>query len=63
MAVDKEAFHTQWYDKAGDIVCGHEKSDKSDAGNDIEKTGVNGYNVPFVNNGFTKYVFTIKSNF
>ena len=23
------------------------------AGNGIQKTGVNGYNVPFVNNGFT----------
>ena len=29
-AVDQEAFHTQWYKKAGDIICGHEKSDKSD---------------------------------
>ena len=28
-AVDQEAFHTQWYNKAGDVVCGHEKSDKS----------------------------------
>ena len=33
------------------------------AGNDIQKTRVNGYNVPFVNNGFTKHVFTSKSNF
>ena len=33
------------------------------AGNGIQKTGVNGYNVPFVNNGFTKHVFTFKSNF
>ena len=32
-------------------------------GNGIQKTGVNGDNVPFVNNGFTKYVFTFKSNF
>ena len=29
-AVDQEAFHTQWYNKAGDVVCGHKKSDKSD---------------------------------
>ena len=27
--VDQEAIHTQWYNKAGDVVCGHEKSDKS----------------------------------
>ena len=32
------------------------------AGNGIQKTGVNGYNVPFVNNGFTKHVFMFKSN-
>ena len=29
-AVDQEAFHTQCYSKGGDVVCGHEKSDKSD---------------------------------
>ena len=29
-AVDQEAFHTQWYNKAGDVVCDHQKSDKSD---------------------------------
>ena len=28
--VDQEAFHTQWYNKAGDVVCGYEKSDKRD---------------------------------
>ena len=33
------------------------------AGNGIQKTGVNGYNVPPVNNGSTKHVFTFKSNF
>ena len=33
------------------------------AGNGIQKTGVNGYNVPFVKNDFTKHVFTFKSNF
>ena len=27
--VDQEAFHFQWYNKAGDVVCGHEKSDES----------------------------------
>ena len=31
MAVDQEAFHTQWYNKTGDVVCGHEMSDKSDS--------------------------------
>ena len=24
-AVDQEAFHTQWYKKASDLVCGHKK--------------------------------------
>ena len=28
-AVDQEACQTQWYNKAGDVVCGHEKSVKS----------------------------------
>ena len=31
MAVDQEAFNTQWYKKASDVVCGHEKSNKSDS--------------------------------
>ena len=30
MAVDQEAFHTQWYKKASDVVWGHDKSNKSD---------------------------------
>ena len=30
-AVDQEAFHTQWYKKASDVLCGHEKSNKSDS--------------------------------
>ena len=58
-AVDQEAFHAQWYNKASDTVCGHEKSNKSDSENGIQRTGVNGYNVPFVNNRFTKQVFTL----
>ena len=29
--VDQEAFHTQWYKKASDVVCGHEKSNKSNS--------------------------------
>ena len=29
------------------------------AGNGVEKTGVNGYNVPFENSGFTKHVFNV----
>ena len=28
--VDQEVFHTQQYKKASDVVCGHEKSNKSD---------------------------------
>ena len=33
------------------------------AGNGIQKTGVNRYNVRFVNSGLTKHVFTFKSDF
>ena len=33
------------------------------AGNGVQKTGVNGYNVAFASNGFTRQVFTFKSNF
>ena len=33
------------------------------AGNGIQKTGVNGYNVAFINSGFAKHVLTFKSNF
>ena len=67
-AVDYEAFHTQWYNKASDVGFGHEKSNKSNnecltSGERYTEDGVNGYNVPFANNGFTKHVFTFKSNF
>ena len=67
-AVDQEAFHIQWYKRASDVVCGHEKSNKGDSecstcGEWYIEEGVNGYNVPFVNSGFTKHVFTFKSNF
>ena len=27
-----QAFHTQWYNKASDVVCGHKESNKSDNG-------------------------------
>ena len=45
-AIDQEAFHTQWYKKASDVVCSHEKSNKSNSecstcGNGIQKTGIN----------------------
>ena len=30
-AVDQEAFHIQWYKRASDVVCGHEKSSKGDS--------------------------------
>ena len=30
-AVDQEAFQTEWYKKASDVVCGHEKFNKSDS--------------------------------
>ena len=29
--VDQEAFHIQWYKRASDTVCGHEKSNKGDS--------------------------------
>ena len=29
--VDQEAFYTQWYKKASDVVCGYEKSNKSES--------------------------------
>ena len=29
--VDQEVFHIQWYKKASDVVCVHEKSNKSDS--------------------------------
>ena len=32
------------------------------AGNGIQMAGVNGYNIPFVYNDFTKHVFTFRSN-
>ena len=56
--------HIQWYKKAGDVGCGHEKSIKSNSefstcGNGIQKTGVNVYNVSFVNSGFSKHVFNV----
>ena len=62
-AVDQKTFHAQWYNKTSDTVCGYEKSNKSDSENGIQRTGVNGYNVPFVKNRFTKHVFSFKSNF
>ena len=29
--LDPEAFHIQWYKRASDVVCGHEKSNKDDS--------------------------------
>ena len=29
--IDQDAFHTHWYKKASDVVCGHEKTNKSDS--------------------------------
>ena len=31
IAVNQEAFHIQWYKRASDVVCGHEKSSKGDS--------------------------------
>ena len=31
IAVNQEAFHIQWYKRASDVVCGHEKSNKGDS--------------------------------
>ena len=66
MVVNQEAFHIQWYKKASDVVCGYEKSNKSDSECSTCRewyTGVNGYNVPFMKSGFMKHAFTFKSNF
>ena len=67
-AVGQEAFHAQWYNKASDIFVVTRSPIKAitsvqRAGNGIQKTGVNDYNASFVNNGFTKHVFTFKSSF
>ena len=63
--VGHEALHTQWYKKVSDVVCSPIKTTTSvqNVGNGIQTTGMNGYNVPFVNNGFTEHAFTFKSNF
>ena len=67
-AVDQEAFHTQRYNKAIYVACGHQKSNKSN--NECStcrkwyaEEGSEWLNVPFVNNGFRKHIFTLKSNF
>ena len=67
-AVDQEASHTQCTTKTEILFVIRGSSIKAiksvqRAENGIQKTGVNGCNVPFVNNGFTKHVFTFKSNF
>ena len=66
--VDQEAFHTQCTTKLEMLFVVRGSPIKlitstQRAGIGIQKTGVNGYNVPFVKNGFTKHVFTFKSNF
>ena len=67
-AVDQEAFHTQWYKRANDVICGHKKSNKSDSecsrcGEWYTEDGSESYNVPFVISGFANHVFLFKSNF
>ena len=61
--VDQEAFHTQWYKLVMLFVVTRSPikaiAKVERAGNGVQKTGVNGYNVPFVNNGFTKHVFYV----
>ena len=57
--VDQEVLHTQWYNKTGDVVVVMRSPKKEimsvqHVGNGIQKMEVNGYNVPFVDNGFTK---------
>ena len=66
--VDQEASHTQCTTKPEILFVIRGSSIKAirsvqRAENGIQKTGVNGCNVPFVNNGFTKHAFTFKSNF
>ena len=67
-AVDQEAFHTQWYKRANDVICGHKKSNKRDSecsrcGEWYTEDGSESYNVPFVISGFANHVFLFKSNF
>ena len=61
--VDQEAFHTQWYKLVMLFVVTRSPikaiAKVERAENGVQKTGVNGYNVPFVNNGFTKHVFYV----
>ena len=65
--VDQEVFHTNSTTKLAMFFVVKRSPIKATsvqhAGNGIQKTGVNGYNVPFVKNDFTKHVFTFKSNF
>ena len=54
--------------KASDVVCGHEKFNKSDSecstcGKRYTEDGSEWYNVTFVNSDFTKHIFKFKSNF
>ena len=67
-AVHQEAFHTQWYKKASDIVCGHEKSNKNDSECSTcrewyTEDGNEWLQCPICEQCFTKHVFTFKSNF
>ena len=61
-AVDQEACHTAKLVMLFVITRSPIKAIASvqHAGNGTQKTGVNGYNVPFMNNDFTKHVFTFK---
>ena len=38
--VDQEAFHIQWYKRASDVVCGHEKSNKGIASVQRAENGI-----------------------
>ena len=60
--VDQEVFHIQWYKKASDFVCGHEKSNKSESecstcGEWYAEHGSEW--LQFVNSGFKKHAFNI----
>ena len=63
-AVDQEVFHIQWYKRASVLFVVTRSPIKAiesaqRAGNGIQKTEVNGYNVLFVNTGLTKHAFNV----
>ena len=66
--VGQEAFYNQWYKKASDVVCGREKSNKSNSECSTcrewyTENGNEWFQCPICEHWFTKHVLTFKSNF